>query len=604
MRFQGQDAIALFNNDVSQLKNTEHALRRQNQLFDNILQNVPVRIFWLDVNGNYIGANQNFLDDLKLSDVSDLQGKTDLDLPWPSGQGHNYFRQDMQVLKEGHSLLQMEDAFIDDDGNIQIWLISKLPLRDNQNKIIGMLGTYQDISTNRQLEIQLKEQAQTLQHQAYHDALTQLPNRVFLNQKIEQAIMLAERNQSQFALLFIDLDHFKQINDSLGHDIGDQVLQSMAKRLNANLRSADTLARLGGDEFTVIQTPMRHERDAIALAQKLIKATAEPILIGEHTFYLSNSIGISIYPRDASSAESLLRAADAAMYRAKDLGRNNYQFYTSELTEQAFAHLSMQTQIRQGIDRNEFIPYFQPQIDSRNGQIIGMEVLARWQDHAGKIISPAEFIHIAEKTGLIIQLDRQVMRKAIQSFLGWHLDSLVSGKLSLNLAVKQLEQDDFFDFVNELLQDLGCNPNWLEFEITESDIMSNLEEMSRKMGQLRLLGIKISIDDFGTGYSSLSYLKKFPVSKLKIDQSFIRDLPKDEDDAIITKTIISMADNLGLEVIAEGVETIEQQHFLQENGCHQIQGYLYSKPLDSQAMQTYLLNFQKTDHLTPEPKQA
>lgn len=591
VRYKDQDAIALFSSDISQLKTIESTLRRQNQLFDNILQNVPVRIFWLDIDGNYIGANQNFLDDLGLPDINSIKGKTDLDLPWPSGQGHNYYRQDMQVLKDGRTLLQMEDAFIDDDGNIQIWLMSKLPLRDNSGAIIGMLGTYQDISTNRQLEIQLKEQAQTLQHQAYHDALTQLPNRIFLHQKIEHAITVAERNQTQFALLFIDLDHFKQINDSLGHDIGDRVLQSMAKRLNANLRSADTLARLGGDEFTVIQTPLKQKEDAITLAQKLINATLEPITIGDHTFYLSNSIGISIYPHDALSAEALLRAADAAMYRAKDLGRNNFQFYTAELTEKAFAHLSMQTQIRLGIDQDEFIPYFQPQIDSRSQEIIGLEVLARWQDASGKIIPPQEFIHIAEKTGLIIRLDRQVMRKAIKHFLNWRAAKLINGKLSLNLAVKQLEQDDFFDFVNELLQELDCNPTWLEFEITESDIMSNLEEMTCKMSQLRRLGIKIAIDDFGTGYSSLSYLKKLPVSKLKIDQSFVRDLPKDEDDAIITKTIISMAENLGLEVIAEGVETDEQQIFLQENGCHQIQGYLYSKPLESDAMQDYLNNF-------------
>ncbi|BBP45608.1 hypothetical protein THMIRHAS_09810 [Thiosulfatimonas sediminis] len=591
VHFKNQNAIALFNSDVSQLKSIEQALRRQNQLFDNILQNVPVRIFWQDIEGNYIGANQNFLDDLKLPNLEALLGKTDLDLPWPSGQGHTYYRQDMQVLKEGHTLLQMEDAFIDDDGNIQIWLLSKLPLRDNNGKIIGMLGTYQDISTNRQLEIQLKEQAQTLQHQAFHDALTKLPNRVYLNQQIEQEILIAERNQSQFALLFIDLDHFKQINDSLGHDIGDQVLQAMAKRLKANLRTGDTLARLGGDEFTVIQTPLKQEEDAATLAKKLIDATSEPICIANHTFYLSNSIGISIYPKDAISAESLLRTADAAMYLAKDQGRNNFQFYTSNLTDQAFAHLSMQTQIRQAIDNNEFIPYFQPQIDSIQQKIIGLEVLARWQTKDGKIIAPIEFIQIAEKTGLIIPLDRQVMLKAIHHFLRWRKQGLIDGKLSLNLAVKQLEQDDFFEFVNTLLCEVDCNPEWLEFEITESDIMTKLDEMTRKMSQLRQLGIKIAIDDFGTGYSSLAYLKKLPVSKLKIDQSFIRDLPQDEDDAVITKTIISMADNLGLKVIAEGVETMEQQAFLQANGCEQIQGYLYSKPLNADDIEIFLRQF-------------
>ncbi|MBO1924600.1 EAL domain-containing protein [Thiomicrorhabdus sp. 6S3-12] len=588
VQFKGEEAIALFNRDISELKEVEETLREQNQLFENILQTVPTRIFWKDKNGDYLGANQHFLNDLKISSQDELRGKNDLEIEWPSGQGNTYFKQDMFVLNEGRSLLQLEDAFIDEDGSIQIWMMSKLPLRDETGKVTGLLGTYQDISSHRQLEIKLREQTQTLQHQAYHDALTQLPNRALLYQRIEQAIHRAERNNSQFAVLFIDLDHFKQINDSLGHDTGDQVLQAMARRLSDSLRKDDTISRLGGDEFTILQEPLNDYQDASALAQKLINATSQPLTIRDHTFYLSNSVGISIYPKDAITPDALLKAADAAMYRAKDQGRNNFQFYTNDLTEQAFEHLSMQTKIRQALDNEEFIPYFQPQINAQNGKLVGLEVLVRWKNKDGDIIPPSDFIPIAEKTGLIVQLDRQVMRKAIEHYTQWKKLGVIEGRLSLNLAVKQVQQKDFFTFIYNLLSKMQCEGSWLELELTESDIMTNLEEMSQKMNQLRELGIKISIDDFGTGYSSLSYLKKLPVRKLKIDRSFIRDLPDDEDDAVITKTIISMAENLGLEVIAEGVETVEQREFLLQNGCYQLQGFLYSKPLNATETLAYL----------------
>ncbi|MBN2646962.1 MAG: EAL domain-containing protein [Thiotrichales bacterium] len=590
IRFQEQAAIVMFHTDISELKAVEQRLREQNQLFENILQTVPTRIFWQDQNGDYLGANQPFLEDLNLTDVNQLRGKNDLQIAWPSGQGENYFRQDMAVLKKGERLVQEEDAFVDSQGNIQIWQLTKLPLRDAKGRITGLLGSYQDISNHRLLEIKLREQAQVLQHQAYHDALTNLPNRSLLSERIQQAIHRAQRNGSQFAILFIDLDHFKQINDSLGHDIGDLVLRAVAKRLGDHLRKEDTISRLGGDEFTILQERLKGYEDASALAQKLINATNQPLQVEGYTFYLSNSVGISIYPKDAQTVDALLKAADAAMYRAKDKGRNNFQFYTEDLTEKAFELLSMQTQLRQALDKAAFVPFFQPQYHARSGELIGLEVLSRWPRDDGEMTLPNDFIPVAEKTGLIVALDRQVMHKAIAQFTQWKQQGyLAKAALSLNLAVKQIQQNDFSDFIKTLLSELGCHGSWLELEITESDIMTNLEEMSQKLHQLNDLGVKISIDDFGTGYSSLAYLKKLPVKKLKIDQSFIRDLPDDEEDAIITRTIISMAENLGLEVIAEGVETAAQRDFLLANGCELMQGYFYSKPLPA-AQFTELLN--------------
>jgi len=582
--YQGQDAVVLFDTDISELKNIESQLTHQKELMENVLETVPVRIFWKDLQGQYLGANRLFLADAQLQDPQQLIGKTDYDLPWRDTKADFYFQTDMAIILSGQSTLTQQETYVDDDGTEKTWLVSRMPLKNAHQEIVGMLGTYEDITERRNLEIQLKHQTETLKHQAHHDRLTQLPNRTLFNNRLQYAIEKAKRAQTAFAVLFIDLDQFKKINDSLGHDIGDQVLKTIANRIRQTIRAEDTLARLGGDEFTILQESLKTSQDAITLAQKILDATHEPIQVAEHTFLLSNSIGISLYPKDAETPEDLLKFADAAMYRAKDEGRNNFQFYTEKLSNKAFEHMAMQNSLRQALHQQEFLVYYQPQYHAITEKLIGMEALVRWQHPTKGLLPPIAFIPIAEESNLIVELDRQVMRIALHQFKHWMDMGLNPGRLSLNLSVKHLQQDDFIDTIESLLQHAHCKPEWIEFEVTETNLMENLERMSCKLQQLKKLGIHIAIDDFGTGYSSLAYLKRLPVTKLKIDKSFILDLPQDEEDAVITKTIIAMADSLGLTVIAEGVETLEQKSFLINYQCNQHQGYYYSRPISSHDM--------------------
>lgn len=326
--YQGQDAVVLFDTDISELRNIEARLTEQKELMENVLETVPVRIYWKDIQGQYLGANRLFLNDAELETQQQLIGMTDYDLPWKDSQGDYYFQTDMSIIESGQSTLTQQESYIDGDGTEKTWLVSRMPLKNSQQQIVGMLGTYEDITERRSLEIQLKHQTEILKHQAHHDELTQLPNRTLFNNRLEYAIEKAKRAQSAFAVHFIDLDQFKKINDSLGHHIGDEVLKIIANRIRRAIRAEDTLARLGGDEFTILQESLKNPQDAVTLAQKILDVTHDPIQVAEHTFLLSNSIGISLYPKDADTPEDLLKHADAAMYRAKDEGRNNFQFYT------------------------------------------------------------------------------------------------------------------------------------------------------------------------------------------------------------------------------------------------------------------------------------
>ncbi|WP_457747485.1 sensor domain-containing protein [Sulfurimonas sp.] len=450
------------------------------------------------------------------------------------------------------------------------------------------IGTIQDITKQKDLENLLHKQKEILEHQAHHDTLTELPNRILLLDRLNQLIQKATRDKSEFAVLFLDLDHFKEINDSLGHDVGDVVLQEVTKRFQAIIRKEDTLARLGGDEFTIIMGSLQLGENASILALKVLASLTKPVVVQNNTLYLSCSIGISLYPTDGKSAQDLLKYADAAMYKAKDEGRNNFQFYSAEMTQLALDRVTMLTNLRSALDKDEFVVYYQPQIDATCDKIIGMEALVRWVHPTQGLISPDKFIPLAESTGLIVNLDRIVMQKAISQLVTWYSMGLEAGTLALNLSIKQLQQKDFIHHLQKLLKETGCQPEWLEFELTEGQIMTNPQEAITILSQISDLGIGLSVDDFGTGYSSLSYLKKLPIDKLKIDQSFIQDLPDDEEDAAITKAVIALAKSLNLKIIAEGVETKEQKNFIVEHGCHNIQGYYYSRPISKEDMEIIL----------------
>ena len=435
----------------------------------------------------------------------------------------------------------------------------------------------------------LLEQKNELHLQANYDSLTGLANRDLFNDRLEQAIEKSKRNSTKMALLFIDLDHFKEINDSPGHKVGDEVLKVVTERFNKTIRREDTLARLGGDEFTVIIENLHQGQDASLLANKILKVLKKPISINNNEFYVLSSIGISIYPDDGSSPANLLKYADAAMYRAKDDGRNNFQYYCSEMTELAFERVAMESSLRTALKNEEFVVYYQPQVDGKSNRLIGMEALVRWEHPSMGLVLPTKFIPLAESTGLIVELDRFVMKSTMTQISKWYKDGLNPGTLSMNLSVIQLQQKDFLTMFSKLIVETRCKPEWLELEVTESQIMKNPQEAIKILNNINDIGVKLAIDDFGTGYSSLSYLKKLPIHKLKIDRSFVKDLPDDEEDIAITKAVIALAKSLNLKIIAEGVETEEQKEFLIENGCESIQGYFYAKPMTSSDMQERLL---------------
>jgi diguanylate cyclase (GGDEF)-like protein/PAS domain S-box-containing protein len=447
-----------------------------------------------------------------------------------------------------------------------------------------------DITDKKYAEDELLKQKNILQHQAHHDALTGLPNRILFYDRLNQAIAKAKRNHSKFALLFIDLDHFKEINDSLGHDIGDEILKTVTSRLQKTIRDEDTLARLGGDEFTIILEDLHQVQSASLVSNQILNSLSTPMNINDNLLYVLCSIGISIYPDDGELSQNLLKFADSAMYKAKSEGRNNFQYYNSTLTELALERVVMESNLRAGLENNEFIVYYQPQIDGSTNTITGMEALVRWQHPTLGIIYPDKFIHLAESTGLIIELDRYVMKTAMTQVSQWYKEGFNPGRLAMNLAIKQLYKEDFIPIFKQFIKETGCKAEWLALEVTEGQIMTHPDEAIIVLQALSDLGVELAVDDFGTGYSSLAYLKKLPIDKLKIDQAFVRDLPGDEEDEGITRAVIALAKSLKLKVTAEGVETKMQRDFLIENECKDIQGYFYSKAIPAVELEALLVN--------------
>ncbi len=436
--------------------------------------------------------------------------------------------------------------------------------------------------TNSQLQAEIYERLQAEQriwHVAHHDALTALPNRSLLLDRLDQALTKAARSKHRAAIMFLDLDRFKSVNDTLGHHVGDLLLKHVAERLRESVRAVDTVSRLGGDEFVVVLHEIQAPDDATMVAEKILMALSTAVTIEGHTMYATPSIGISVYPDDGEEAYALMKNADTAMYHAKENGRNTFQFFTAQMNEKTNRIFTLEQRLRQGLDQGQFVLHYQPLYDHASGEVCGMEALVRWNDPEGGLLLPDDFIPVAEEIGLILPLGEWVLREACRQNIAWQREGYPARRVSVNLSARQFRQKDLVAMVSRILHETEMPPDLLELEITESSLMHDADETIVKLRQLTEMGITLAIDDFGTGYSSLSYLKKFAVSRLKIDRGFVRDLCHDKDDAAIISTIVAMANHLGLQTMAEGVETDAQLQTLLSFGCQQFQGYLFSHPL-------------------------
>jgi len=449
---------------------------------------------------------------------------------------------------------------------------SAAPIHDRRRRVSGAVMVFHDVSTARALSVRMSYLAQ-------HDDLTDLPNRILFNDRLTQAIALAQRHRQKLALLYLDVDRFKHINDSLGHTVGDHLLQSVAQRLVASVRNSDTVSRQGGDEFVILLSEVRHAQDAAVAAEKVRVALTAPHYIDQHDLHLTASIGIVIYPDDGMEGKTLLTNADFAMYHAKESGRNNYQFFRPDMNVSAIERQSLEEGLRHAVARKEFVLHYQPQMDLDTRAIIGVEALVRWHHPQRGLVGPAQFIPVAEECGFIVPFGRWVLREACRQGRAWQDAGLPPMRIAVNISAAELRAKDYVAGVRAILLETGLEPGYLELELTETFLMQDSTSTTDVLQALKDMGVHLALDDFGTGYSSLSYLRRFPIDTLKIDQSFVRDLTTDADDASIVSAVISMGKSLHKRVVAEGVETPEQLAFLQEQNCPEGQGYYLSQPL-------------------------
>jgi diguanylate cyclase (GGDEF)-like protein/PAS domain S-box-containing protein len=564
-------ALEGFVQDITQRHEAEQALHEAERRYRSIFENAVEGIFQSTPDKGYLAVNpalaRMYGYDSPQQMIETLRD-IDHQLYIESGRRAEFLR----LMSENGQVLNFESQVRQRNGNV-IWISENArAVRGPGGGIQFYEGTVVEITERKVYEAKIR-------HQATHDALTGLPNRNLLSDRLEQAIHHAQRHGDIAAVAFIDLDHFKFINDSLGHQVGDELLKVVAARLKSCMRATDTVARQGGDEFVIVLSHQKNLEAVTDTIRRIIAVVAEPSQVNELALHVTCSIGVSVFPSDGHDAETLLRNADSAMYKAKELGRNNFEYFAAEMNMHATHRLELLTSLRHAVSNNEFVLQYQPKIHLASGELVGAEALVRWQSPARGMVPPVAFIPLAEESGLIIDIGAWVLRTACAQNIAWQQGGYAPIPISVNLSPRQLAREDIVDLVAGVLRESGLAPHYLELEITETVVMRDVDKSLVTLNKLKELGVKISIDDFGTGYSSLNYLKRFPVDTLKIDRSFVSDIVTDQDDAAIVKAVISLAHILNLRVVAEGVEAEAQRRFLLENGCDEVQGYHFGKPM-------------------------
>jgi diguanylate cyclase (GGDEF)-like protein/PAS domain S-box-containing protein len=565
--------------DITGRKESDQALREAERRYYNLFENAIEGVFRTTLDGRYLDANPalariyGFDSPVELiATLKDIRNQLYVD---PARRAEF-----MELIKARGSVVGFESQVRRKTGEI-IWISENArAVFDDGGSIVCYEGTVEDVTERRLYQARIEEQAN-------YDALTGLANRSLLNDRLHQLILSAATYRTHLAVVFVDLDRFKFINDSLGHHVGDELLRAMAERLKASVRESDTVARLGGDEFVLLISGQGDPEAVAVVVERMLSEIAQPWTIPQGDFNVTCSIGVALYPDDGISAETLLKHADSAMYRAKEKGRNNFQFFTPELNALITERLELENKLRRALEREQFSLRYQPRIDMQTRRVIGIETLIRWQsDH--EEIAPSRFIPIAEEVGLIVPIGKWVLSAACAQNKAWQDAGLPPMVVSVNTSARQFRHENFVQVIADVLAQTGLEARYLEIELTESAIMHDAEQFIAMLSEINDLGVQIALDDFGTGYSSLSYLKRFPVDRLKVDRSFVQDIATDADDATIVRTIVALGHNLGLKVVAEGVETEEQIEFLRANGCDELQGYYFAEPLTAEALAEYL----------------